>query len=182
MIKVTPTAKRILEEIELSEKPVAVMGIGIPASGKSAVLNEVAWLAGPGIRAINLDGIRSRFIRLHAGRKLDTFTDQVKYGQIEEYLEFKKIAIIDGLHVEADRRVREIERYRELGALTVGAVFMDTPVKVALERNAAREVPCTDNLIEQLDRVMRTQPPALNEGFDWIIPVKPDETTDLPRV
>jgi predicted kinase len=182
MKEASPAAARILEQIETSEKPIVIMGIGIPASGKTTVLEEVAWHTGPNIRTVNVDAIRTRFIALRAGNRLSDFIDQEMYGQIQDDLDTKQLAIVDGTNIETMRRQIDVGRYRDLGAICVGGVFMDVGAEVALDRNSQREVRVTSQCIQQMHSTLENQRPSIDEGFDWLLTTKPDEITVTARV
>jgi predicted kinase len=182
MNKTSPEAARILEQIDISDKPIALMGIGIPASGKSTLLEEIAWQSGPRIQTINIDAIRNRFLRLRAGKRLAEFIDQEFYKQIEDDIDNYGLAIIDGTNVDGERRVLDIGRYKDLGAVCVGGVFMDTEISIAAERNAGRAIPVTSLCLNQMSAALIEQRPSIEEGFDWLVTVKPDDITVTARV
>lgn len=177
MYSASPEALSIGKQIDSSPKPVVVMGIGIPASGKSTLLEQTAWLAGPDLVVVNVDNIRNRFLRLRAGRRLAEYIDQEMYRQIEISLDNFGVAVVDTTNTEHQRRIQEVGRYRDLGAAAVGAVFLDTPKDLALERNTKRPVPVTRTCIEQMDSSLQSMRPDLSEGYNWLITVKPHELT-----
>jgi predicted kinase len=164
-------ASHTLDKIDVSEKPIVVMGIGIPASGKSTILQEVAWQAGPNVRPIDVNAIRNRLVRLNARGSLLEFLDREMYKQTDDNLVSRGIALIDGMNLEAEKRFVDIGRYRDLGAVTVGALFMDIDKETAVEWNRAREVPVTSAYIGQMESLLHENKPNLDEGFDWIITV-----------
>lgn len=170
----------ILDKIQASEKPVVVLGIGIPASGKSTLLEHIAWKSGPNTRPINLDAIRNRLIRLNARASLSSFLERELYQQVDDDLVLRGIALVDSTNLRAEQRVLDIGRYRDLGALTVGAVFMDVSVEEAHQRNAVRSTPVTRLCIDQMSSELQNNYPTLDEGFTWIATVHGDsvEITD----
>lgn len=181
MYTVNPEAYAVREMIEQSDKPIAVMGVGIPASGKSTLLEQVAWLGGPRSSVIAVDNIMRRFVQLRVGGRLTEYIDNEVYQQVEDNLSSPGIALIDDTCTEASRRAETIRTYRRAGATIVGAVFMDTPVETALERNAQRAVSVTPLCIQQMNWSMQHQLPDLSEGFDWIATVRPDHSVQIVR-
>ena len=175
MYTVHPEAYRVGEQIDKSPRPLAVMAVGLPGSGKSTLLNEIAWLEGPHVPVVKVNAIRNRFIQLRAGRKLPEFVDQEMYNQIEQSLDNAGIALIDATNIESERRVLDIGRYRDMGAATVGAVFMDIPKELAIQRNNQRLLPTMSNAIDQMEISLRANPPTTMEGFNWVVTIKPDE-------
>lgn len=178
----SPAATKILEQIEVSDKPLAIMGIGIPESGRSTLLEEVAWHSGPKHQTINVDALRTRFIRLRAGKKLDEFVDQEMYKQIENNMITHGLSLIDETNIEAKRRTLDIGRYRDMGAMCVGSVFMDTDYPVALLRTIQRAEPVTSLHVVRMSAALEEQRPTIEEGFDWMVSVKPGEITVNARV
>lgn len=182
MYEAVPEAYKLREIIDQSEKPLVVMGIGIPGSGKSTIIKDAAWLGGPNSSVVNVDNIRNRFISLRAGRHLMEYIDQEVGQQVKDGLRAPGVAFVDAVNVERMRRMSDILRYKKAGAVAVGAVFMDVALDIAIQRNAQRPAPITPLCIRQMNATLQEQRPELHEGFDWIFTVGPNETTSISHV
>lgn len=182
MYSVRPEAYSVRKVVDESEQPLVVMGIGVPGSGRSTLLDQVAWLGGPHSPIINVDSIRNRFVRMRASRHLERFTDHEVQRQVQESISSTGIAIIDAPNVEKSKRIADIECYRNMGAVAIGAVFLDTPIEYIVENNTRRVVPLLSGAIYQMEGQLQYQPPATDEGYDWILKINHDNSINLTRV
>ncbi len=52
---------------------------------------------------------------------------------------------------------------------------MDTPSEVALERNSQRQVPIVPSTIHSMSNLLQQRLPVIDEGYDWLLRITPDE-------
>ncbi len=171
--------RKVLE----ADSPSVIMGIGIPGSGKSTALEHVRHSLSPASELIDADAIRERLVKLRAPQP-DTYrlmqVDIVR--QTERALEKGKTAIIDTTNVEARQRLDTIRTITALGRCSFGAVYMDTPSEVALERNSQRQVPIVPSTIHSMSNLLQQRLPVIDEGYDWLLRITPDEYEHITHV
>ena len=143
-----------------------VVLVGLPGSGKSTYLEQVAPAGG----GLSSDAVR----RLLA----DDETDQsihVRVFQTLRYLLEQRLAIarpvtyIDATNLTPEERGPYLEIGRKWSC-EVEAVFLDVPLEICLERNAARvrKVP-EEALLKMAGKLV---PPSEDEGFTRILVVR----------
>jgi len=148
-----------------------ILGIGIPASGKSFFLEPFASQFG--YKYLCIDQIRAEFgigrdDPSAASRSPATFEvwDIVR-ERTHLYLQSEKTkgVIVDATFVNLYLRKQFISIGREYNAKVTG-FFMDTTPEVAWNRNLLREHPVPET--EFWDRIerLKTNPPLIEEGFD----------------
>ena len=143
-----------------------VVLVGLPGSGKSTYLQQVAPSGG----GLSSDAVRHLLA--------DDETDQsihVQVFQTLRYLLEQRLAISRPVtYIDATNLTPEERRpYLEIGRkwnCEVEAVFLDVPLEVCLERNAARprKVPA-DALAKMAAKLV---PPTMEEGFAHIAAVR----------
>jgi predicted kinase len=121
---------------------------GIPGSGKSTLVRERF----PKYKRINLDTLKTR------GREA---------SEILFSLERLESIIVDNTNTTRQGRKKYIEIARAYG-VTVRSIYLDTPLAIALRRNALRKgkerIP--NGAIARFQRII--EPPSLDEGFDSV--------------
>jgi predicted kinase len=149
------------------ERPFVVMGIGIPGSGKSAVLDEVAVHLEIG--RLTPEIIRDSLSVTESGPDLEAKVRQALYSRVDGILQAGGSVIIDAVNLEAKRRPDDIELYRKYGARAVVAAVFRTRFSdaEATLRSRGQQIPY--HRLDKLYRSLRRKPPTLEEGFDKII-------------
>lgn len=158
------------QQLQILPEPFVVMGVGIPGSGKTTVLSEVAEHLD--IIRISPDEIREELTGNQANQSVNAEAWNQAYARVRATLELGRSAIVDATHTEAFRRPQAVEMYRSFGAMAVVAVVFDTPLEVAKERNGARERVVPDFVLERMHAALTSEPVHENEGFDEVIIVQ----------
>lgn len=156
-------------QLQTLPEPYVVMGVGIPGSGKTTFLSEVAEHLD--ITRISPDEIREELTGSQANQSVNTEAWDETYRRVQATLELGRSAIVDATHTEAFRRPQTVEMYRSFGAVAVVAVVFDTPLEVAKERNKNRERVVPDYALERMDKALRAEPVTTDEGFNEVITV-----------
>ncbi len=174
---VPESVAQLLAQIEISEEPLVVMGIGIAASGKSTILDQLAWRVGLNVSPIKVDSIHQRLTRLRAGRSLGSMLKRELYQQVDRSLETHQIAIIDDSYLDSHERFVDIGRFRDLGAQTIGGLLVDVDPEVVLQRNRDRSVLMPLRRITEMADQLDANRPVFHDGFDWIVTATDQEVT-----
>jgi predicted kinase len=128
--------------------------VGIPGSGKSTIARERF----PRHKRISLDALRTR-------KREDT--------EIAKCLQNGEDIIVDNTNTTIKSRRKYIEAASVFG-IPVRAVYLNTPIEVALQRNALREgrelIP--DRAVRMYYRML--EPPTTREGFESVEEIRPE--------
>jgi predicted kinase len=152
-----------LSGLEPEARPLVVLLVGLPASGKST------WARGRGAAVISSDELRWLLS--------DDATNQNIHGLVfatVRYLLRKRLELRRPLtFVDATNSTRQERRaYIKLGQMydaRVEAVYFDTPVEVCKQRNRERERFVPEWAIDAM--AARLVPPSLDEGFESVVVV-----------
>lgn len=150
--------------------PYVVMAVGIPGSGKTTTLKDVA--AQLDIVYISPDEIRKKLTGSMADQSANNTVWDEAYRQAKLALAQNRSVIMDATHAEAWRRPEAIAQYRRSGAMTVIAVVFDTPLQTAKERNLERERVVPEHVLERMHKNLSKEPAAPSEGFDKVITIR----------
>jgi len=146
------------------QRPVIVVLVGLPGSGKST------WAARGGYAVLSSDEIR--------GWLSDDVTDQSIHRRVyatQRYLLRQRLQLrrpctfVDSTSLT----IRDRRPYIKMAGLhdaDAEAVYFDIPLEVCLERNAQRQRKVPPEVIADMAR--RLQPPSIEEGFARITVVR----------
>ena len=144
---------------------VAIVGIGIPGSGKTTVLKKMADSRGAAY--ICPDDIRLEF----TGDPNDqTRNEEVwieTYRQIHAQLDAGKDVVIDATNAKQPDRVKLVA-HCQLKADQVHGMWFATPYDLCLTRNKKRKRRVPDFAIGLMAGLLEACPPTEAEGFDEI--------------
>ncbi len=146
--------------------------VGLPGSGKTTSARRRFKDA----LRVSLDDLRLMF----TGRAFDARIEPAVAAAAEALLDAMARhaastgadLLLDATNVTRERRARPIALARKYGLSPV-AVYLDSPLSVAQRRNQRRAAPVPPEVVESFDR--RLEPPTLEEGFDDVIRINPDE-------
>jgi predicted kinase len=151
-----------------------VLVCGLPGSGKS-------HFAGTHFKASDRQRVNRKEIRrflfemTHFGAQWsekeyashDEFlVKHVERKIIEQLLQEKKKLLLDNTNISSEARKLYVTLARQLGK-SIGAIFLDTPVALCLERNRGRADSLPETVISRL--VAEKQLPDVSEGFKDVL-------------
>ncbi len=160
--------ERLTERIVSSVPSIVVLGVGIPGSGKSTLLRDVAHELDTTV--IDVDAIRNRLIRLDwsdgALARLRAAVD----SEVSQHIVRGGVALVDEPSCHAKERLENAKRYRSMGAKTLGAVWMNTPLEIAIDRDSQRtgRARVGAETVTSMYRNLQLRYPSRKDGFDWV--------------
>lgn len=138
------------------------VAIGIPGSGKSqAKIKNTKVVQSDSIRKSLDDGITSD--------KSSSVVFSIAHGMIDFYLEMGYDVYFDATNVKIGDRHKLIYKFKNK-CRVVGLVF-DTPVETCKLRNSRRRRKVPEYVIDRMYSQLKSNPPSLEEGFDYLIHV-----------
>ena len=150
-------------------KGFVVLTIGLPGSGKTT------WFKRRGVTPLSSDLLRTILF--------DDITEQryqgLVFSTLRSLLRARLIArmpwnYVDATNLSPHERRQWIKMAVSFG-YEVQAVFFDVPLEVCLERNAKRDRPVSDDVMQKMAE--RLKAPAFDEGFSKITVVRVKAST-----
>ncbi|MBD2326127.1 AAA family ATPase [Alkalinema sp. FACHB-956] len=157
-----------------AERPLLVILVGLPGSGKSTIAQQFVDQT-PSVRVISTDGIRAQLFGDESiqGPWLKIWLEirqQFLQATVEIQQGGRSFAVFDATNAVRKHRRAAIALARKCGFVTVGGLWVATPLPVCLDRNQARSRQVPEAVIERMTRRLYGAPPQLEDGFDhlWV--------------
>lgn len=142
------------------------MGIGIPGSGKTSALKPFAEKNG--YMYVCADDIRAELSGDASTQLPPKKVWGIAYARIADALARGTSVVVDGTFAKPADRDSLLTFARKHGATRVEAIFVDTPLEVALKRNALRDRIVPTGVTQNMHDLLRTRPPDITDGFDAV--------------
>jgi predicted kinase len=140
--------------------------IGIPGSGKSTYAKNIS-----NATVISSDEIRHELTGDYSNLTKDKQVFPLLEKRILDLLEAGKDAVYDATNINLTKRRKITAKYSDLAKIVY--VFMDTPLKVALERNKKRERKVPEDVIKNMYKYLK-KPNIVYDNYDKLIIIKPN--------
>lgn len=144
--------------------PIALIGIGLPGSGKTTFLK--AFAQNHELVYISKDELREELLGNTTDQSQNKRIWIEQNNRIKDALFSKKSIVLDATHIERWKRVELIALLRTQRASQIIGVYFNTPPSVARERNLNRDRVVADQVISWMEAQLIKEPPLLSEGFD----------------
>lgn len=141
------------------------IGIGLPGSGKTTVLTELA--AQDGAAYICPDDIRLEFTGDVADQSYNQEVWRETYRRIHAALDAGHSVVVDATNAKKPDRLRLIAHCRRKADQVQGIWFV-APLRVILERNQRRARVVPDLAIGRMAGWLEACPPTTADGFDQL--------------
>ena len=158
---------RKLEQFADFEKPFAIMSVGIPGSGKSTVMHEVASRLG--IPVLSSDGIREEITGDPADISQDSQIPAILDAKAGAILAAGESLIIDATHTNYEARRIQAQKCRDLGASAVVGFLIDVPFEIAAGRNESRDRKVPTFVLVNKAAELARNPVSVGDGFERVI-------------
>lgn len=154
--------------------------IGLPGSGKSTLAAQLLQDC-PNRQLISTDAIRAQLfgdeqiqgdwllVWREVGRQLQVAAQTIQAGTATE-------AIYDATNVVRKQRRQAIALIREAGFTHITGIWLNTPLRVCLQRNQTRDRQVPQDVIDRMYRRLWGAPPATQEGLDELIELSPSHS------
>lgn len=147
----------------------AIIGIGIPGSGKTTYLKPLA--AREGLLYVNADDIREEVNGDASDHRRHTYVMRLFHERVQNGLA-EKGAVLDMTYSRKKDRLQAVQFCRDHGATEVVAYWFSTPLSVARARNAGRSRIVPEPVLYAMASRLQNNPPSLDEGYDRIVVIE----------
>ena len=157
-------------------RKILILMCGVPASGKSTVANNLAQhFEEQKAVVISMDAIREKWF---GTRKCQDRGDEVYAQSVDDILsafESCDVVIYDATNRTRKARRKLVETIYKYYDCAVYCVFMDTPLEVALDRNANRDesIQVPPAVIHRMFDTLETPREENEEYFDRVFKITP---------
>ena len=146
--------------------PILYVMIGIPGSGKSTYAKNI-----PNTTVVSSDEIRHELTGDYSNLTKDKQVFPLLEKRILDLLKAGKDAVYDATNINLTKRRKITAKYSDLAKIVY--IFMDTPLKVALERNRNRERKVPEDVIRNMYKYLKKSN-IVYDNYDKLIIIKPN--------
>ena len=140
-----------------------IVGIGVPGSGKSTILRELAEKNG--YLYICPDDIRAEFTGNAGDQSKNREVWEEAYKRTADSLKEGNTVVFDATFTNPDQRKDFLSFSKKSGAEKIQGILVSIPLTLAQERNTQRERKVPSEVIESKHRSYRNFHPPLPRGL-----------------
>ena len=149
-----------------TKDPVIFVMIGLPGAGKSTAMEMLTSNT-----FVGTDWYIEKAAKEQGKSYNDVFKDEIKNAHKEMYKDVKFLIDLEKSFIWDQTNLTTFKRKKILSMIPDGykkvAIYINTPVDVAIDRNLNRERNVPTNIIQQMYESMIA--PSIHEGFDYIL-------------
>jgi predicted kinase len=145
----------------------ALIGIGIPGSGKTTTLKKFAEKNG--YIYICPDDIRAELSGDPSDQTRNKEVWELTYKRAETAIQNGLTIVVDATFANPGQRKSFIEFLRKSGVNKIQGLYVDTPLEIAKERNQKRDRKVPDFVLDRMHASITENPPSLTDGLDSLI-------------
>ena len=148
----------------------AVIGIGVPGSGKTTYLKPLAKREG--LAYLSADDIRAEVNGDPGDQSNHLVVMRLLHERLLQNLQQGKGLVIDMTNSRQQDRRKAVIFCRQHGATDVVAYWFNTPLSLAKQRNRERTRVVPDRAVEVMANRLQMHPPSLDEGYDRMVVIE----------
>lgn len=159
---------------ERFKAPFVVMGVGVSGVGKTTLLKPFAEQVGA--HYLSADDMREELTGDAGEQSVNAKAWELLFKRAGEHLGEGHSIVVDATHARSHERASATSRYRGFGAASVIALYVEASLEDIKARNkergenGGRSVP--EHAIDRMHRLLSSNPPMANEGFDEVVRMK----------
>lgn len=143
---------------------VAIIGMGLPGSGKTSGLKTIA--CNLTAEYLSTNEIRDQSSR-HPSVKWDTDGIwRIVHARACRALLLNKNVVIDSTHIKRNHRLATIRSCSFADQIIL--VWYKTPIEICIDSSKRSYHPVPSRIIERMDEILQDQPPSITEGYSQI--------------
>lgn len=155
--------------------PRAVVGIGLPGTGKTDVLRKRSQKLGEAFICIQDIRRRPQFESCPPEQR-NSAVWKAAYEEIEAALRQGRDVVIDAANSDRHFRKELVEHCRQAGATCVIGLRFSVPLQLVQKSNAESADPMPDEALASMNRQLDQWPPQKSEGFNEIRFIRMSQT------
>lgn len=133
--------------------PIAVVTIGLPASGKTTAATALTNL-----QDINLDDCRQEISGDAGDQSVTGQALALQASKIADAIAARRSVVVSNTNLIPEHRAALVNQFRAAG-FHVSFMFFDTPLDVCMARNAARDRVVPDHAMQRMAQALADFPP-----------------------
>lgn len=157
-----------------------ILAIGIPGSGKTAILSDFA--KNHGYTYISTDVIREKLTGDPINQSKNKEAWEIGYAETKAALQRGESVAYDATFYKPEERKDFIQFVRKQGAERVEGIYFTVPLEVAKERNKERAKEVPEHALKRMHDSLHTSSPSREDGFDFLMTLNTDREIEKTKV
>ena len=151
----------------------AIIGIGIPGSGKTTIIKSFAEKNG--YIYVCPDDIRTELTGNPSDQTKNKEVWEKTHERVLEAIKSGSTVVVDATFANAEQRKSFLVFLHKAGFEKIQGLYINTPLEIAKERNANRERKVPEHVLERINNFIKENPPEMNDGFDSLFILNENE-------